>query len=411
MNPLDIGYLGLAAITAPVWARKARSGWDERLARTIECPPKAGRARVLLHAVSVGEVNAIRSLVPILARTHEVVIATTTDTGLARARSLFAPGHPVVRFPLDFSASVGRFLDRVQPDAVGLVELELWPNFLSACRKRSVPVAVINGRLSERSFKGYRRARAIVGGMFRSLDACCVQDEAYAERFRQMGTPDVRVTGSMKWDVIDGARPDAEAARLRDELGIDPARPLVVAGSTGPGEEALLVKSLPEGVQLVCAPRKPERFEDAASAMPGCIRRSRGERAGAGDRLFLLDTLGELRAAYALADVVVVGRSFIDLFGSDPIEPIALGRATMIGPRVSDFREIVRVFEDAGGIVRTDADRLAGDLCELLNDPDRRARLAGAGLRAIDGQRGASQTHAEVLFKLASDKIAGRGAP
>lgn len=411
MNAFDFGYLGLAAITAPIWMRKARGGWDQRLARVVDCPPAGDRPRVLLHAVSVGEANAIRSLVPILAETCDVVVSTTTDTGLARAQALYGSEHTVVRFPLDFSASVKRFLDVVKPDAVGLVELELWPNFLKCCHQRDIPVSVINGRLSERSFKGYRRARPFIGGMFRGLSACCVQDSSYAARFTEMGASDVRITGSMKWDVIDGQAPESDARQLQEQLGIDPDTPLIVAGSTGPGEEHLLRESIPQGVQLLCAPRKPERFDEAAAALPGCVRRSRRERASQGERLFLLDTLGELRAAYALADLVVVGRSFGDLYGSDPIEPISLARPTLIGPRVDDFREIVNTFEQAGGIVRTDLRRLATDLAELLQNEDRRGELVRCGLGVIEQQRGASLLHAEVLKDKAQQAFSRRSAP
>ena len=155
-------------------------------------------------------------------------------------------------------------------------------------------------------------------------------------------------------------------------------------------------------MQLLCAPRRPERFDEAAAALPGCTRRSAGRAGGGvpGAGRFLLDSIGELRHAYCLADLVVMGRSFGDLFGSDPIEPIALGKPTLIGPRVGDFRSIVRAFEDAGGLLITDRDRLAGDLAALLGDPGRRQALAAAGLECVRGHRGASARHAELLLSL-----------
>src|SRR5262249_33841344 len=146
MNLLDAIYLPVALLTAPVWARKTRSGWDERFGKIPPLPDKHSRPRVLLHAVSVGEVGALRELVPLLvSRNCDVVVSTTTDTGLARARALYAaqPNVHVVRYPLDASWAVARFLDSVRPDIVALVELELWPNFLSACAKRSIPVGII----------------------------------------------------------------------------------------------------------------------------------------------------------------------------------------------------------------------------------------------------------------------------
>ncbi|MEO1583062.1 MAG: glycosyltransferase N-terminal domain-containing protein [Planctomycetota bacterium] len=400
MNPLDAGYALAATAAAPLLLRKQRGGWNERLGGVRRLPASAGRPRVMLHAVSVGEANALRTLVPLLTPRAEVIVTATTDTGIARARSLFGGSAHVLRFPLDASWSVERFLSRVRPDVVGMVELEIWPNFLAACRRRGVPTAVINGRLSERSFRGYRRARPIVGGMFASLACAAVQDESYAARFAAMGVAKVKVTGSMKWDAANLESVGAEADALAAALGIDRGKPLIVAGSTGPGEEKLLREACPAGVQLLCAPRKPERFEGAALDLGPCVRRSEPETRPAGATRFLLDSIGELRAAYELADVVVMGRSFGDLFGSDPIEPIALGRATVIGLRVDDFRAVVSAFDAAGGIVRSDRDRLADDLVKLVRDPAARAAVAARGRACIDGHRGASVRHASMLMDL-----------
>lgn len=408
MNLLDVLYVPLALVTVPAWAGKKRAGWRERFGRT---PPlaAAARPRVLLHAVSVGEVSALRELVPLLALHAEVVISVTTDTGIARAMALFAGTAAIVRYPLDFSWSVRRFLDAVRPDVVGLVELEVWPNFVAACHGRGVPVAVINGRVSERSFRGYRRVREFFARSLRRLAVVAVQDEVYRGRFIALGVPPerCRVTGSMKWDSVrlEGA-PAAERRStheaLRRELGIDPERPLVVAGSTGPGEEALLHAACPEGVQLACAPRKPERFDEAAGALPGCVRLS-GVRAGEPRRVtdrFLIDTIGDLSDAYALADVVVVGRSFGGLHGSDPIEAIALGKATVIGPAVADFAGIVAEFERHGGIARADRSSLAAVLADLLADPAKRAALAAGGASAIRANQGAAARHRDLLLAL-----------
>lgn len=407
MNGLDLVYILGGVLTAPIWARKRREGWDERFGKIG--PMLSGRAptdrpRILLHAVSVGEVNALRPLVPLLTPDADVIISTTTDTGLARARALFAETCEVVRYPLDFSWAVRRFMDLVRPDAVGLVELELWPNFLRACREHDIPACVVNGRLSARSFKGYRRFRWAVGRMFRSLNVAAVQDEAYAERFVEMGVnPErCRVTGSMKWDswdVSSDLEPSAEAIALRDALGIDPSRPLIVAGSTGPGEEALLREACPEDVQLACAPRKPDRFDESASALAPCTRRSTGE-SGDGNR-FLLDTIGELGLLYQLADIAVVGRSFGDLHGSDPIEPIALGAPTLIGPRHGDFESIVGAFVAGGGIEIVERQTLGERLAGLLDDPEARGGLVRRGRACIAGRQGAARAHAGLLLGLA----------
>jgi 3-deoxy-D-manno-octulosonic-acid transferase len=433
MNALDLLYIPLAVATAPWWARKQRSGWGERFGRIapLRGRPAAGavlgdvaasRGTVLLHAVSVGEVNSLRQLAPLLAREARVVVSVGTDTGIKRARELFAATCDVVRYPLDASWAVRRFLDATRPDVVALVELEVWPNFVRECRRRGIPVCVINGRLSARSYKGYRRLRWFFRPLFSSLEFAAVQDADYAARFEAMGVGPERclLTGSMKWDsakIGDGA---AGAEALAREMGIGRgpgAPPLIVAGSTGPGEEGLLCR-IAAGlerelgpVQLLCAPRKPERFDEAAAAMGDCVRRSGGS-AGARPmpvRRFLLDTIGELRKAYALADVVVVGRSFGALYGSDPIEPIALGKPTVIGPAVSDFAQVVAAFERGGGIARATRESLGSVLRTLLTDVEGRRELAERGRAVIRREQGASARHAELLLDLLDQAPPGTG--
>jgi 3-deoxy-D-manno-octulosonic-acid transferase len=311
---------------------------------------------------------------------------------------------------------VKRFLDAVRPDAVALAELELWPNFARACAARGIPLAVINGRLSERSFKGYRLGRAFIGRYFRGLTFAAVQDDAYAQRFMAMGVARERchVAGTMKWDAADTRLPVAGAAELARELGIDASRPLVVAGSTEPGEPALLHRSLPEGVQLLCAPRKPEWFDEAQRDLPGCVRRtmSRGGAAGssvapAPPSRFLLDTIGELRKAYALADIVVVGRSFGQLYGSDPMEPAALGKPIIIGPRSADFATTVAAMLEDQAIIQTDAANLPAVLRRLLDDPAARAAMGQRALECVRRHQGATERHAALLLPL----LASRRSP
>ncbi len=418
---IDAAYLSAAAIASPLLVpHLARRGnlaadWPARLGEGEMLPTPHG-PRVLVHGVSVGEVNACRGLVDLLAgvpgdEAVEVVFAATTSTGLRRAIDLFEPRHRVEQYPLDLSRAIGRFLDRVQPDVIATVELEVWPNLVEACRKRQIPVVVVNGRLSERSFRGYRRFRPLVAPMFRGLERVLAQDEGYARRFEALGVAPRRIetTGSLKWDSVR-IEDEVEGAReLAEAMGIDRSRPLVVAGSTAPEEHELLVRSMPEGAQLLCAPRRPEWCEGAAAAMPGCARRSRGDRGSATGR-FLLDTLGELRQAYALADIVVVGRSFGSLFGSDPIEPIGLGKATLIGPAVADFANAVRDLVTAGGLVQCRGEELASQLEALVRDPARRRAIAEAGRAEIRRRQGASARTADVLRELARGRSARRAA-
>lgn len=401
MTVLDLVYALVAVATAPLWARKARSGWSARFGKGPALPP-ADRPRVLVHAVSVGEVNALRQLAGLLAGRTDLVVSASTDTGLARAHELYDDIATVVRYPLDASWAVRRFLDRVRPDAVALVELELWPTFLKACARRGIPVCVVNGRLSARSFRGYRRLSRWMRASFETLSFAAVQDEAYARRFVAMGVPEDRclITGTMKWDAVPIQDSPDGADELARDLGIDRDRPLIVAGSTGPGEEALLARATPPGAQLLCAPRKPERFDEAARALGEPVRRSAGRAEAGGADRFVLDTIGELRAAYSLADVVVIGRSFGELHGSDPMEPAALGRAIVAGPRMEDFASAVEALEQAGGIVRTTRDGLGGDLAGLIDDPARRSVLGAAARRCVVDHQGASARHAQLIEAL-----------
>ena len=225
----------------------------------------------------------------------DVVVAVTTDTGFRRATDLFADRHAVVRYPLDLSWCVGRFLRSIAPDIVGLVELEVWPNFTGACARRGIPVHIINGRLTERSLRRYRRALFFLKPMFRRVSRVGAQDEAHAARFTSLGIPEDRifVDGTMKWDNAQLRSGVDGSERLRESMGIDGDRPLVVAGSTAPDEHLLLHEAVPSGCQLLCAPRRPEWFDDAAEVLGGCARRSRGDKGSSTNR-FLLDTIGEL---------------------------------------------------------------------------------------------------------------------
>lgn len=409
---LDAVYAVVAGATAPWWMRKARADWGARFGRIDALPaPIGGRSRLLLHAVSVGEVNLLRPLVRLLENDVDLVVSVTTDTGIARARDLYADRCRVVRFPLDASWSVRRFLDVVRPDAVALTELEIWPNFMEECRRRSIGVAVINGRLSARSFRSYRLLRWSLRRYFGQLEFAAVQDDAYARRFRFMGVRPLRchVAGTMKWDAADVTDDVHGASALAEALGIDRSRPLIVAGSTAPDEHDLLHRGTPEGVQLLCAPRRPEWFDGAASALPGCVRRSVPGSGNPSSGRFLLDSIGELRMAYSLADIAVVGRSFGDLHGSDPMEPAALAKPVVIGPAVSDFQTTVDAMKRDRAIVQVTRAELARVLWGLLADPARRSELAAAARRCVVEHQGASVRHAGLLRSML--ERAGCGVP
>ncbi|HLG42845.1 MAG TPA: glycosyltransferase N-terminal domain-containing protein [Planctomycetota bacterium] len=408
----DIVYLLFAVISSPFWlyrllrTGKWRTDWPARFGRSGTTPQD--RPTLLLHAVSVGEVNAIRQLVDELARRHgdklRIVVSATTDTGIARARQLFEPAHTVVRYPLDFTFSVRRFLRHVRPTAVALVELEVWPTFVSECHRRNIPVVVINGRLSERSFRRYQRIRPLFRATLARLHAVAAQDETYALRFRDLGVALSRVfiSGTMKWDTAVIRDDVPGSAELAAAMGIDRSRPLVVCGSTGDGEEEMIVDALRDvDTQLLIAPRKPERFASARIAMLNPVLRTQcpdGAANPVGRNHFLLDTLGELGKAYSLADVVIVGRTFAPMGGSDLIEPIALGKATIVGPHVENFANAVHLLRAGRGIVQLDSILdLEGAVRDLLADPLIRRGYAHRSREIIRKQQGATSRTADLL--------------
>ena len=395
------------------WRNDART----RSGRLGEVPRRADGPRVLVHGVSVGETSGLAPLVEVLAtspQAPDVVVSVSTETGFARARDLHGVDREVVRFPLDFTWMVRRFLDDLRPDLVVLAELELWPTFLAECARRGIPVCVVNGRMSARSYRGYRIWRPFVRGMFSRLALVAAQTEAWRERFAALGVPAERtcVTGSLKWDAARQT-PDAGTAReIAGALGIDRSRPLIVAGSTGPGEEAALVRELPPDCQLLLAPRNPDRWEEVARLRPGTPRRSFGHRrqTAAGDHqgppggpsvdhppsarpapahppdVFLLDTIGELGAAYQLADAVFVGRSLVPVGGSNPLEPVALGKPTVIGPHHENFAGIVADLVAERGVVVSA--RPMEVIARWIGKPAEGEAVASAGLRAVERHRG-----------------------
>jgi len=419
----DLAYGVGATLTSPVWGvsllrtGKWRTDWRGRFGHAKPLTDR-GSKTLLFNAVSVGEVSLLRGLIDELHRrapTLRIVVATTTNTGYQRATELYADKHAVVRYPFDFSWMVGRFLDQIQPDAVATVELEVWPNFVDACEKCGVPVCVINGRLSERSFKGYRRIKSLIGPSFAKLAFAAVQTPDYAERFEAMGVKDVRVADTMKWDNAKIEDAVEGSAELAAELGVDLDSPVVVAGSTGPGEDKLLIESLPAGVQLVIAPRKPEWFDDVVKVYPRAVRltEARAEQknhpassappkkrawAEGEKRVFLIDTIGELRKAYAFADVVIVGRSFLGLYGSDVMEPAALGKPVVVGPFYKDFQDTVEALRAADGIVVTDKPHDA--VKTLLSDKPRALAIAAAARSVIRERQGSTARHADMILDM-----------
>lgn len=416
----DLVYAFLAVLLLPYWIyRLLRRGpgagrWAERWGLV---PARTGRGQaVWIHAVSVGEINATRSLIDQLRQRWpdvEIIVSCTTATGLARARELY-PNLAVIAYPLDFSWIVRRVLERLRPTVIVLVELEVWFNLALAGARRGIPLVVLNGRLSERSLKRYGLIRPVARMMFSRLARVQAQTEAYAERFCELGTPRERieVTGNLKFDTAEGPDPAPLAEQLARSMGIDRGRPILVAGSTGPGEEAELlaayrglVAERPEW-QLVLVPRRPERFDQVARLIEDAgfalLRRS---AAGLPPKLapdqpmvFLGDTMGELRGFYALASVVFVGRSLVPMGGSDVMEPAVLAKPICVGRHTQNFADAVaRLMEPGGLVVVGSAVELMSRARQWQDAPHAAGEIAQRARQAVLANRGATQRAIEAL--------------
>ena len=429
-NFYDIAYsLGLG-LTAPLWLalpkarRKVLRALRERMGRVESRNPS--HWAVMVHAVSLGEMNATRALIEALREAGpdlHFIVSTTTDTGYARAEQLYgcAADVTLIKYPLDFSAGVTRVLDRMQPALVVLMELEVWPNFLHHCELRNIPVIVANGRMSDGSYRHYRWIKPIIATMFRRITRVCAQDEEYARRFVELGTAadNVVVTGTMKFDTAELADRIPGDSRLAEAVGLYPGPEAIwVCGSTGPGEEEILLRVYREllarhaRLRLVIVPRKPERFDEVAKLIESTkfrlIRRSLNNPPPPGGIIppvVLGDTMGELRKFYSMADLVFVGRSLVDLgskqHGSDMIEPAALGRPVIVGPHTGNFADVMRRFlKQNAMLVVQDETQLRQKMLDLLASPDQAAAMGRRAQEVVRNEQGSTQRHLAVILEV-----------
>lgn len=365
-----------------------------------------------IHAVSVGEVLQLQGLIPALQAGHptaELLLTVTTGTGYDVARAKF-PQCTVAYFPLDFSWSVRRALRSVRPDLIVLVELELWPNFLLAARSLGIPVALINARMSPRSFRGYQRLRPLVSRLLGGLSLVGAQTPEYGERLIALGgSPDrVRVTGNIKFDRVELRRDNPRTLELAKAFGLKPGERVFIAGSTQETEEELAVETwlglrfqFPE-LRLILVPRHKERFEDVARLVTDrglpLFRRSQPAATISGQPVLLLDTLGELGACWGLADVAFVGGSLTQRGGQNMLEPAAYGAAVLFGPNIWNFKDIVAelLARDAAEVVRDGAE-LTAAVRRLLSEPDLATGRARRAREFVEMQQGATQRTVELL--------------
>lgn len=406
-----LAVVALPLVVALRWLRRGSGlpGFREKCLGPC-ASRKLDRGGVVVHGVSLGEVGLMGLVVP---RLEEVwrchcVLTTSTATGMQALERQWA-GHSRAWLPFDLPWAGERFLDRTRPRALVLLELELWPRLLAACHRRRIPVYVINGRVSARSYRGYRRGRALLRPLLRPLRLALAQNALWGARLRSLGVERVQVGGSLKADLVR-ITPPAQAAELADRLGLDAQRPLLLVASTSGEEELPCVsawRSACPGHQLVICPRHPERGPALAETyqlqgLAVWLWSRDGEQgpAGFGDglRVWIVDTIGKLGALYARADIAIVGGSLgSGRHGQNMLEAAAHGCATIVGLDTSNFPDAMALLREAEAVIEAAPEELPAVLAGLANDPLECQRLARAGHQAWLEARGASEVCQRLL--------------
>lgn len=404
---------------------KYASGFKQRLGNYPEFKPD-GRKVIWLHCVSVGETNAARPLVDQLLTVfsdHRIIISTTTKTGQELAQKIFRDkADAIIYFPFDWKFSVRKALNNYKPTLVLLMETEIWPRFIHEAKLSGAKVAIVNGRLSERSFRRYSKVRPLINRVLADVDLALMQGEADSRRIISLGLDTARatVTGNLKFDHALTKAEDAATVTFRDRFAVQGDKLFIIAASTHEPEERLVVQSLDGELghtfRLLIVPRHPERFEAVAAYLTetghAFVRRS-GEPTN-GDKtasIILLDSIGELRAAYPLADIVFVGGSLIPHGGQSVLEPAIDGKAIVTGPHTANFHDVVKDLLDKNAIIQIptapDDDQASERLYEAfmaLVDEDLRNTLGQNAAAVMHDNRGATDKTVDLLKPLLSEQ-------
>ena len=398
-------YLVTPLIVLRLLTRGMRYGnyhrrWPERFG-VFRAPDLRGSLWV--HAVSVGEVNAAEPLIKALRADYPnapLVVTTVTPTGSARVHQLFGDSVFHVYLPYDLPFSVHRFLQQVRPRLALIVETEIWPNLYFGCRRRGIPLMIVNARLSERSLRGYAPLRALLRSALGCVRQIAAQSRTDAARYRLLGADPalITVSGNMKFDmpVPDGAVD--KGAALREQWGR--LRPVWIAASTHEGEELSVLEAhlevlrrFPDALLLI-APRHPERFRVVENSVHSLgftlATRSADEAPGGAHQVFVIDTMGELMPFYAAADLAFVGGSLVPIGGHNVLEPAALSRPVLVGPHTFNFEEITLTLIREGAAKRVSrGEQLGVDVLGLLRDTERREHMGRVARVVFDSERGA----------------------
>jgi 3-deoxy-D-manno-octulosonic-acid transferase len=398
---------------------KYRAGFGERLGRISPRLIQPPRRTIWIHTVSVGEVLALSGLVGELGKRfpeHRIVVSTTTDTGQKLAKARFG-GENVFYFPLDFAFAIRPYLTALRPELVVIAETEFWPNFLRLVHASGARIAVVNARISDRSWPGYRRFHRILVKVLRQVDLFLAQTDEDMIRLKDIGAPAARVhvSGNLKFDVPAPPTPPIVAS-LRAAFQQANAHPVIVSGSTVDDEERLLLQAFtnvlashPRAV-MILAPRHPERFREVAELLEQLGIRFWLRSVWNGDPIFggvlLIDTIGELAALYAVADVAFVGGSLVPRGGHNIIEPARHGVPIIVGHYTENFRDIVVLFQSRNAVCVVGPAELSLAFMELISNQAERDALGRRAAETLQSQMGATQRTMQALEKLLIPKSA-----
>ncbi|HEY4423616.1 MAG TPA: 3-deoxy-D-manno-octulosonic acid transferase [Pyrinomonadaceae bacterium] len=384
-------------------------------------PPVDGKPVIWLHCVSVGETQAARPLAKRLKQQfphHALVVSTITLTGQTLARDVFRnQAASVFYFPFDWRWTVRRALKSVNPAVVLIMETELWPNFLRECDARHIPVALVNGRISRQSFRRYRLIKFFLRRVLSSLSIAVMQSETDAERLKALGMANDRLfnAGNLKFDAELSSELTSKTEEIRRRFAVDSNLPLILAASTHAPEEAIIIESIQklrqkQPVRLMLAPRHPERFNEVAGLLQqsglSWTRRTNPPNPNDADAgVILLDTIGELPATYALAEIVFVGGSIVDKGGHNVLEPAAEGATVVTGAHTHNFHAIVELMNEAGALVQLPALEDAAASAELayvfeklLASPAEREELGRRAKQLITANQGAADRTMQLII-------------
>lgn len=415
------GFSGILLIPYFLYRRFVLRKQSAGLSRKLGDVParESGKPRVWIHAVSVGEAAAAETLIKAIRAKEpkaDIVVSTTTVTGQDVALKKYGAEN-VFYYPLDFSFAVGRALDRVKPSVLVLMELEVWPNMTAECVRRKIPVVVVNGRITERAAKRYRRFWFLVGNSFKRVQKWLVQTDEYAARLKELGVaPEtIEIAGNIKYDAIDTVLQPGEREGLRAKLGLPEDAPILLGGSTHPSEESELLKSVQAlrknvcpGLRLILVPRHPERAPDvekdvvAAGLRPVRLsthRKTPDAKLEQNDVL-IVDVVGELKGMYKIADAAFIGGSLIPHGGQNIMEPCGLAVPALHGPHMHNFNDAMEILRGCSGALEVSRDSLTAELRSVFSDLYAARKMAQRARNAFLQKQGATARTVEYVLSL-----------